>query len=199
MGRSYHSPKRMQSKEQTIREILDAAVKLHGQGITELSSVAREAGVSLATVVKYFPTREALFEGCTTHFLKAHPFPSPAEWAQIQHPGERLARVVAELYAGMEASFGQAWTAYRLAEESPVMAGMVRGIESFCREAARVVVGELVPAERVAPTIAFVAGMLSPLTYRSLRLVSGCSPAEAARWAVQAIGATLGIEPPADL
>lgn len=192
MARKYRSPRRESSKAETIREILAAAIKLHGQGVTDLPSVAREAGVSLATVTKYFPTREELFVGCTGHFAELHPLPSPAVWGLIGDPEERLSRVVSDLYALHETAFGQVWTAYRLAGESQVMAGMVRSIEGFCREAARIIVGNAAPEGQRAEAVAFVAGMLSPLTYRSLRLVSSLSPENALRWALRTIRPMLG-------
>jgi AcrR family transcriptional regulator len=193
MRRRYHSPKRLNSKAQTIQQIVAAAMKLHGQGITDLPSVAREAGVSLATVTKYFPTREALFRGCTAHFLKENPPPSPEGWALIQDPQERLERAVADLYGLHEAAFGQTWLAYRLAGKSQVMAETVAAVEALCREAAQVIVGDSLPEGWRAEAVAFVAGIVSPLTYRSLRRVSGFDRDTARRWATQAIRLILAI------
>lgn len=186
--RRYNSPLRGQRKAETINQILDAAVRLHGQGITDLASVAREAGVALTTVTKYFPTREDLFRGCFAHFAGQSPLPSPAAWAAIADPAERTGRVVGDLYGGFEAAFGHLWLSYLLAGESAVMAANVEGIEALCRQAARAILGER-EAVQWPESVAFVAGILSPLTYRSFRLVSRLEPEQAVRWAVRAIEA----------
>ncbi|MFZ5816861.1 MAG: TetR/AcrR family transcriptional regulator [Bacillota bacterium] len=192
--RRYNSPLRGKRKAETIQQILDAAVRLHRQGITDFPSVAREAGISLATVTKYFPTREELFQGCTAHFASRLPPISPEAWAGIPGGPERVERVLADILSIYEVGFGQIWVAYRLAEESRVMEGMLQTIHGVCHTAAQVIAGDSIPPERRAERIAVIAGLLSPLTYRSLRLVSGLSPEEASQWLARVILAALECE-----
>lgn len=189
--RRYHSPLRRQRKDETIRQILDAALRLHRQGITDLPSVAREAGVSLATVTKYFPTREELFQGCTAHYVSLHPLPSPEAWAAISDRQARIGQILSDLFGGYETAFGNLWLAYRLAGESSVMAQMVLAVEQLCHAAAELIVGDWVPAERRSEGVALVAGLLSPLSYRSLRLISRFSPEQSSRWIRHLIDAGL--------
>lgn len=68
--RSYHSPLREQQAAATRDRILAALVRVMAEGVTELSvpAVAREAGVSVATVYRHFPDKEALLEALTPYF-----------------------------------------------------------------------------------------------------------------------------------
>ena len=70
MVRQYNSSRRRKAAEQTRQDILQAALKLHAEGVTEFEPLAREAGCSLATVRKHFPTKETLFKNCTRAFAE---------------------------------------------------------------------------------------------------------------------------------
>lgn len=191
MTRRYNSERRTEEKARTIRDILDAAVRLHGQGITDPQAVAREAGVSYATVRKYFPTREAMFHGCTTHFMTQHTPPSLERLAALQDPSERLRQVVAQLYALHEAALGQTWLAFRMEDESSVMRQTVAGVTGFVRQAAGLLFSG-------GPSYGFACAMLSPLTYRALRLDGGLSPEECVRQTVAALAHRLSLSPSAE-
>src|SRR3954467_9654022 len=54
---------------QTREAILDALIKVIARGVAELSmpAVAQEAGVSLRTVYRYFPTKRDLLSGLAWH------------------------------------------------------------------------------------------------------------------------------------
>lgn len=200
MKRPYKSQRRAESKARTIQDILEAALRLHGRGVTELNAIAREAAVSPATVRKYFPTREDLFRGCTSHFLRSHEPPSLESLARVADPGERLLRVTSQVYAFHEMAFGPSWLAHRLQEESPAMAQVVAATESFVRAAAEVAFrdwnGGTSAADREA-AIGFARGLLSPLTYRALRLTGGLDPQTAAKQAALALSRLVGIVLPA--
>ena len=70
MVRKYDSRKRRKVAEQTRIDILEAALKLHWEGITEFEPLAREAGCSVATLRKYFPNKEVLYQNCTRAFAE---------------------------------------------------------------------------------------------------------------------------------
>ena len=93
MTRKYSSQRRAESAEHTRQTIVEAAVRLHMQGITTMNAVAEEAGVSLPTVNKYFPTREDLFGACTSHVADSLDYPSPDDLADLRDPGERLSLI----------------------------------------------------------------------------------------------------------
>ena len=61
-GRIYDNSHRAAQAEQTREAILDALVRVMGRGFADLSmpAVARESGVSLRTVYRYFPTKREL-------------------------------------------------------------------------------------------------------------------------------------------
>ena len=64
-ARVYTSPLRADQMEQTRRRILDAVTEVLADPATEevtIPLVARRARVSLRTVYRYFPTRDALFD-----------------------------------------------------------------------------------------------------------------------------------------
>lgn len=64
-GRSYNSPLRERQSEQTRAAILEALTgELAEGGLHELNipAIARRAGVSVRTVYRYFPTRDALLD-----------------------------------------------------------------------------------------------------------------------------------------
>jgi len=193
MARKYDSAWRQASAAQTRQAIVEAAVKLHGLGITTVAAVADEAGVSLPTVNKYFPTREDLFGACTRHVAERLEYVSPAELAAIADPAERLAAVVRQLLALFEQTLGQAWTGYVLEDESPVLAAAMAETDGLARMIADVIFGDEVPPEGLRR---FVYGLLHPLTYRALRVKQGLSLDEAVEYMVLALGRLLDIAPP---
>ena len=67
MVRGYHSPGRQARAEATRRRIVEAAVGLLGEGGLEVPAVAAAASVSVPTVYRYFPDREALLDAVHTH------------------------------------------------------------------------------------------------------------------------------------
>lgn len=64
-NRPYHSPQRQRQAEQTRRNVLEAARRLfaaQGYAATTLPAIAREAGVSPATVTAVFGTKSRLLD-----------------------------------------------------------------------------------------------------------------------------------------
>jgi AcrR family transcriptional regulator len=101
--RTYTSPLRAEQTEQTRRRILQAMIEVLADPTTEevtIPVVARHARVSLRTVYRHFPTREALFDASAEWIednlrLYLHSYPETA-----QHlPGFAL-----ELYRSYEES-----------------------------------------------------------------------------------------------
>lgn len=193
MTRTYNSRRRAESAMRTRQAIVDAAIKLHGEGITTLAAVAEEAGVSLPTLNKHFPTREDLFDACTTHVAEHLDYPSPEELRAIKNPGERLRRVVQEAYRLNEETFGQSWTGYKLEDESPVLAQAMAQSEGLIAMLAGTLSYDQVASEQDSVT-RFVRAALNPLTYRALRLKNGLSFEEAVNHMTLALAGVLNIE-----
>ncbi len=88
--------------ERTRGRITRAAVELHGSigpAATTMSAVAALAGVTRATLYRYFPNEEKLFSACSADWLAANPRPDAAGWAAIPDPVRRLGAGLEELYA----------------------------------------------------------------------------------------------------
>ena len=100
--RPYRMKRRAELEEQTRRRITESAVALHeelGPARTSISAVAERAGVRRSTVYRHFPSEDALFEACSSHWRAANPPPDPRAWAAIEDPGERTETALRELYA----------------------------------------------------------------------------------------------------
>ena len=71
-GRKYRSQLRSQQAEQTRARILDAAIKVIAGGLAFVSvpAVAREAGVSVPTVYRHFPTKRDLLAAIYPHTMR---------------------------------------------------------------------------------------------------------------------------------
>ena len=193
MKRTYNSRRRSESATYTRQAIIEAAVKMHGEGITTLSAVAEEAGVSLPTLTKYFPTREDLFDACTSHVAQTLEFPSPEKLKAIQNPGERLRCTVQEIYRVHEEIFGQEWTGYKLEDESPVLARTNVQTEALIAIAANTLCYDHAASDQDVAS-RFVRAALHPLTYRALRLKNGLSFEEAVNNMTLALAGLLNIE-----
>lgn len=78
--RPYNSATRLAQQSALKERIAQAAAELHkGQGVlgTSHAQVAQEAGVSVPTVYKHFPTLEALVKACSAHVASQAPgFPA---------------------------------------------------------------------------------------------------------------------------
>lgn len=190
MTRKYRSRRREESAERTRQAIVEAAVKMHQQGITTLSAVAEEAGVSLPTVNKYFPTREDLFAACTGHVAATLDYPSLEALSAIEDRAQRIHEVVCEAYRLHETTLGTTWTGYRLEDESPMLARAIAEYEDFVGVLAAILLDDWSGANRET-TNGFVRAMLSPLMYRVLRLKSGLDIEEAIQQTAQALIYTL--------
>jgi AcrR family transcriptional regulator len=178
--RKYDASRRAALAQQTREAIVEAAFQLHGKGILDLESLAREANVSVATVRKHFPTRELLFQGCTTHGLGLVPMPDLEGIARIEDRSDRTREAVRQVYQLHEALLGQVWMGFKLADDSPSLAAVLEQLDGMVGAAAQIV-SAASPGDTYGGDVfrGFVRGMLSPLTYRALRVHANLSPADA--------------------
>lgn len=178
MPRSYDTTGRRRQARETRRRILDAAVRLHAQGITEVQPLAEAAGVSVPTVRKHFPTKERIFEGCTAHFLATFTPPDFAAATGLGNPRTRVARVVELLCGAHEANHHLLWHAYPHAAESPALAAALAGHAAIVEAALNAILAHGPEAKRQAQRTpprarACLRALLDPLTYRALRVHAG--------------------------
>ena len=173
MPRKYDSSRRRKAADQTRDDILQAALRLHWKGITEYGPLAEEAGCSVATVRKYFPTKESLFQDCTRTFAETLTMPDVAQLAGIPSQPQRLEESVSELCRIHEAMLGYAWLSAHTRDESPTLDREMRGYEGLTDAIVEIVVAA------DASKRSLVRGLLDFLTYRALRLSGNLSPSDA--------------------
>lgn len=172
MARRYDSSRRKKAAAETRSDILRAALKLHWEGVTELEPLAEEAGCSLATVRKHFPSKETLFQNCTQTFGESLTLPDLEPLSRIRDPRHRLEECVSEMCRIHEAMFGYAWHSAHLRRDSPVLDAVMSSYESLADAIANIIT----PAR--SPRAAIVRGLLDFLSYRALRLSGRLSPDE---------------------
>jgi AcrR family transcriptional regulator len=118
--RKYELKRRAEKLEETRRRIVEATVELHrtrGPALTQISEIARRAGVQRVTVYNHFPQEASLLAACSEHWRALHPAPDPRGWLSVSDPGPRLRLALEEVYA---------W--YR--ETEPMTANVLRDADS---------------------------------------------------------------------
>ena len=170
MVRQYDSSRRRKAAEQTRQDILQAALKLHWDGITEFEPLAREAGCSLATLRKHFPSKEILFGSCTRAFAETITMPDLKALGSITEPAQRIERSVSELCRMHEAMFGYAWLSAQQRKDSPTLDAEMNAYEGLADTIAEIIT----PFNSQKASL--VRGLLDFLSYRALRLSGRLSP-----------------------
>ena len=181
MIRQYDSSRRKKAAEQTRNDILQAALKLHWEGVIGFDALAHEAGCSVATLRTYFPTREALFQNCTQTFAATLTMPDLAYLEGISEPAEQIQECVSELCRIHEAMFGYAWLGAHKREDSAALDAAMKAYEGLA-DAITKIIG---PAGSSGTSL--VRGLLDFLSYRALRLSGNFS----AEMATQELNKTL--------
>ena len=174
MTRRYDSSRRKQAAADTRRRILAAALKLHWEGITEFAPLAQEAGCSLPTLRKHFPTKESLFRDCTRTFAESLAMPDLDAIARLATSTQRIEQGIAELCRIHEAMFGYAWFSGFARRDSPTLDAEMEAYESLADAVTNILAP---PATGKGPAL---RGLLDYLTYRAFRL-SGDLSAEQVR------------------
>jgi AcrR family transcriptional regulator len=188
MTRKYDASRREEAAQRTREAILDAAFKLHGLGIIDYDSLADEANVSVPTIRKHFPTREMLFEGCTSWGMRYATVPDLHLLANATDPEERTRLGVQQAYAFYESLLGQIWATYKYQDESPVLARTLKELERYIGQVTDVVMnGWEDRLSRDVEARSLVTGLLSFLTYYALREEGGLSPQQAADHIAEAV------------
>jgi AcrR family transcriptional regulator len=136
--RKYELKKRAEQLEATRRRITEATVELHrtvGPAATQISEVARRAGVQRVTVYNHFPDEASLLSACSRHWRALHPTPDPAGWRAVADPGARLRLALRELYAWYRATEPMTANILRDAETVPALRTIVeQGLGRYLEE-----------------------------------------------------------------
>jgi AcrR family transcriptional regulator len=122
--RKYELKKRAEQLAETRRRITEATVELHrtvGPAATQISEVARRAGVQRVTVYNHFPDDSSLLAACSAHWRALHPAPDPGAW-----DGD-LRRALRELYAWYRETEPMTANVLRDAQTIPALRAIVDG------------------------------------------------------------------------
>ncbi|MBA3534427.1 MAG: TetR/AcrR family transcriptional regulator [Ardenticatenales bacterium] len=121
--RSYHSNVRDKTKSATRRQILQAVAKLLEGGIAEVTvpAVARTAALSISTVYRHFPSKQAMIDALPAYLAEQLGLGIKA----LPTTPDELATMVQALYADMEA------------KESLLRGALLSEFASDLRQAAR--------------------------------------------------------------
>jgi AcrR family transcriptional regulator len=101
-ARPYNSRIRKDAEAATLRRIVAATVELHaekGAMETTHADIAARAGVSVPTVYKHFPTRNAVIPACMGYVAKDAPVIDMEEIMALPDLDARLERFVPALHA----------------------------------------------------------------------------------------------------
>lgn len=111
--RPYRMRKRAESQQDTRRRIVEATMRLHeevGPRATTISAIAERAGVQRLTVYRHFPDETAVFQACTSEWLRRNPPPDAGRWRGLDDAGQRLRSALAAFY-GYYARTRRMWSA----------------------------------------------------------------------------------------
>ncbi len=136
--RKYELRKRAERLEDIHRRITEATVELHctvGPAATQISEIARRAGVQRVTVYNHFPDKASLLAACSSHWRALHPAPDAAAWRSVADPHRRLRKGLRELYAWYRETEPMTANVLRDAELMPALNRIVeRGLGAYLRE-----------------------------------------------------------------
>jgi AcrR family transcriptional regulator len=133
--RKYELKKRAEQFEETRRRITETTIELHrtlGPATTQISEIARRAGVQRRTVYNHFPDDASLLAACSAHWRALHPAPDPARWLETDDPHQRLRLGLRELYGWYRETEPMTANVLRDAELLPALRTIVeRGLGAY--------------------------------------------------------------------
>jgi AcrR family transcriptional regulator len=140
--RKYEQKQRAERLKETRRRITQATVELHrtiGPAATQISEVARRAGVQRVTVYNHFRDEASLLAACSAHWQALHPRPDPATWLVTEDPGDLLRLGLRELYTWYRETEPMTANILRDAELLPALRPLVaRGLGVYLDDVRRI-------------------------------------------------------------
>lgn len=165
MARSYRMQKRAAARERTRERILAASMRVHdekGVAPATFSEIAKEAGVGVATVGRYFPTVGDLVRACGAHVWREMQPPTPdtaaALFADAETIGQRLRHLVRDIDAFYERGAHRLSLAARDRDLVPELAQFLAAVDAGV---AATVCEALKPANPTDQTVAVVSALMS--------------------------------------
>jgi AcrR family transcriptional regulator len=198
-GRRYTNAWRERQAAQTRESILNAVVQVLAGGLADLSvpAIAREAGLSVRTIYRHFPTKRDLLVALGEHMdqqagYQLDPLPrSPEDLAQTIRDAYRQADSLnAQIQAAYATSFGQE---VRRERDMPIK------LQAFAEALAPVL--ESLPPREQRHLLHLVTILISRYTLHRFKADLGVSADEAAEtvvWTVQTLTQALSSRVPVD-
>jgi AcrR family transcriptional regulator len=193
--RPYHSPRRAAQKSATRRRILDTLAEHLGAGTFDslsMDAIAGAAGVSPATLYRYFPSREALLDAFAdeTMFQRLGDLPYP-------HTPEEIAPIMARSFETFDrdVAFVRAYFSTELGRTARTR-GRRRRVESI-QAALRPLTSRLSEEERAAAEaiISYLASIQAWVTIQDEFGLTGAQVGRAVTWAIETLLAELEARP----
>ncbi len=132
--RRYTLKARGEKLAETRARIVEATMQLHqevGPRHTNISAIAKRAGVERLTVYRHFPDEAAVFAACSQHYTTLNPPPDPAAWADVTDPRERARRALTQLYAYFGRTAEMLNKIYRDADDYPALREIMDGFDAY--------------------------------------------------------------------
>lgn len=137
MIRAYRMGKRAEDRERTRTRILAATLQVHDQkgvALTTPAEIAAHAGVSQATLSRYFPSYSALIQACGVHVWQEMQPPQPdtaaAAFSGVRGRMNRLRCLVEELDAFYTRGALRLDLAWRDRKIVPELEGFLSAVET---------------------------------------------------------------------
>jgi AcrR family transcriptional regulator len=192
--RPYHSPARAAQKAATRRRILDALAVHMAAGTFDsvsMDAIAQAAGVSPATLYRYFPSREALFDAIAddTFYRRLGDLPYP------RTPDE-IAQVMQRSFKSFDTDpdFVRSYFLTNLGRTARVR-GRKRRVEAI-QAALRPATAGLDEEQRVAAEaiIAYLASIQAWITIQEEFGLTGAQVGQAVSWAIATLLSDLRLQ-----
>lgn len=187
--RSYNSTVRKEAEAETLRRIVDATVQLHeekGAMATTHADIAARAGVSVPTVYKHFPTRNALLPACMGKVGEHAPAIDPAAIMSAPDIDIRLALLVQAVHERYR--YFHPWMRWTAAD-APFLPELAEAAEAGRAELAmlvNMVLADIFPDRIPSTLLALTQVLLDYGTWQRLNQLLG-EPEAAGRAATEAL------------
>jgi AcrR family transcriptional regulator len=134
--RPYVLKARAERAAETRARIVDAIMHLHkevGPRDTNVSAIAKRAGVERLTVYRHFAGEDEMFAACSHRYMELNPPPRPEDWSGRSDPLERTQAGLASIFAFFSRTAPMLANVYRDVDDFPVLAKIMGDFDAYLR------------------------------------------------------------------